>query len=550
MQVTSLASLGIVALLLAEPAAALPKDFKAQADAIVAASASADGPGIQVAVSEHGRVVYTAQRGMADIATGRPITAATEFRIGSITKQFAAAVLLQMVAEGKVSLDDPLAKFLPTYPGGDAIAVRQLLNHTSGIQSYTDIPGWMVEANTARPYSTEQLIAVFRDLPVKTKPGEAWAYNNSGYVLVGAIIEAVAQRPWHVEVARRLTGPNRLDAIRYFSDSGAAAAMATGYAGADAKAPVAQKIDMSVASAAGALVGTATDLTRWDDALHRGKVVSAPLYAQMAAATKMPDGRTEAYGFGLIPGKVRGLPSIGHSGGIFGFLSDTLYLSGPDISVAVLVNSDEPQRGPGAVSRKLAALAAGKPYPVFTPQPLDKAAIEPFLGTYKIRGEDRVLKLVKNELVWQRSDGRTALIPVGDGRYSLGKDGLSWIVLGRDAAGRPQVTMFDDGENVDGALVRVGPVPAETATAAVPATTLARYVGSYTASIGKVTIAQGPGGLTVQLTGQPALALRPISATEFDVDKVMARVRFVEDGGQIVRLEIAQGGQTLPATRD
>jgi len=542
-------SAAVVALLLAGPAAALPKDFKAQADAIVAASAAADGPGIQVAVSEHGRVVYTAERGMADIAAKRPITAATGFRIGSITKQFASAVLLQMVGEGKVALDDPLAKFVPGFPGAQGITVRQLLNHTSGIQSYTDIPGWMVEANTARPYSTEQLIAVFKDLPPVTKPGVAWAYNNSGYVLVGAIIEAVAKRPWHEEVARRLTGPNGLDSIRYSNDP-AVGAMATGYAGADAKAPVATRIDMSVPSAAGALIGTATDLTRWDDALHRGKVLGAPLYAQMAAPTKMPDGRTEAYGFGLIPGKVRGLPSIGHSGGIFGFLSDTLYLSGPDISVAVLVNSDQPQRGPGAVARKLAALAAGRPYPVFTPQPLDKAAVEPFLGTYRIRGEDRVLNVVKDELTWQRSHGATALIPVGDGRYSMGKAGLSWIVLGRDAAGQPQVTMFDDGENVDGALPRTGPVPPETATIAVPAATLARYVGSYTAPIGKVTVARGADGLTVQLTGQPALGLRAVSVTEFEVEKVMARVRFVEEGGRVVRLDIAQGGQTLPATRD
>lgn len=550
MRAMGFVSAGVLALLLTGQAAALPKDFKAQADAIVAASVAADGPGIQVAVSEHGRVVYTAERGMADIAARRPITAATEFRIGSITKQFASAVLLQMVGEGKIALDDPLARFLPTYPGGQGITVGQLLNHTSGIQSYTDIPGWMVEANTAKPYSTEQLIAVFRDLPPVRKPGEAWSYNNSGYVLVGAIIEAVAKRPWHAEVAQRLTGPNRLTSIRYGEDPAVGPAMATGYAGADAKAPVVQRIDMSVPAAAGALVGTATGLTRWDDALHRGKVLSAPLYAQMAAPTKMPDGHIEAYGFGLIPGKVRGLPSIGHSGGIFGFLSDTLYLSGPDISVAVLVNSDEPQSGPGAVSRKLAALAAGKPYPVFRPQPLDKVVVEPFLGTYRIRGEDRVLKLEKDELVWQRKDGRTTLIPVGDGRYSMGKAGLSWIELGRDAAGRPQLTMFDDGENVDGALVRTGPVPAEAATVEVPTATLARYVGSYTAPIGKVTVAQGANGLTVQLTGQPALALRAVSTTEFAVEKVEARVRFVEEGGRIVRLEIVQGGKTVTATRD
>ena len=538
-----------VALLLAGPAAALPKDFKAQADAIVAASAASDGPGIQVAVSEHGRIVYTAERGMAEIGARRPVTGVTTFRIGSITKQFAAAVLLQMVAEGKVALDDPLARFVPTYPWGRAITVRQLLNHTSGIQSYTDIPGWMVEANTAKPYSTEALIALFKDLPPVTQPGAAWSYNNSGYVLIGAIIEAVAMQPWHVEVARRLTGPFRLRSLVEGKDPLVGPSMATGYAGADATAAMAQAIDMSVPAAAGARVGTASDVTRWSDVLHRGKVLTPPLYAQMAAPTPMPDGTSAPYGFGLIPGKVRGMKAIGHSGGIFGFLSDTLYLSDPDISVTVLVNSDAPQSGPGTVSRKLAALAAGKPYPVFMPQPLDKAVVMPFLGTYKIRGEDRVLKLVKDELVWQRSDGATPLIPVGDGRYSLGKTGLSWIVLGKDS-GKPQLTMYDDGENVDGALARAGPVPAEIATVEVPAVTLARYVGSYTGPIGRVVVAKANGGLTVQLAGQPALGLRPVSTTEFEVERVMARVNFVVEGERIVRLDIVQGGQTVAATRD
>ena len=147
-----LASIAVV--ISASPAGALPEGFKARADALLAQSYAADGPGVSVSISEHGRVVYEAQRGMADIATKRPVAAATVFRIGSITKQFASATLLQMIGEGRVALDDPLSKFIPDYPGGQAITIRQILNHTSGIQSYTDIPGWMTEANTARRYST------------------------------------------------------------------------------------------------------------------------------------------------------------------------------------------------------------------------------------------------------------------------------------------------------------------------------------------------------------------------------------------------------------
>ena len=171
----------------ATPAVALPAGFKAKADALLAQSYQADGPGAAVVISEHGKIVYQGTRGMADIAAKRPITPATVFRIGSITKQFSAAVVLQLVDEGKIKLDDPLARYLPDYPNASAITVRQLLNHTSGIQSYTGIPGWMVEGKTNKPYTTAQLIAEFEDQPAPSKPGEKWDYNNSGYVLVGAL---------------------------------------------------------------------------------------------------------------------------------------------------------------------------------------------------------------------------------------------------------------------------------------------------------------------------------------------------------------------------
>jgi CubicO group peptidase (beta-lactamase class C family) len=170
----------LVVLAAATPAMALPADFKAKADALLAQTYAANGPGASVVISEGGRIVYQGNRGVADVATKRPITADTVFRIGSITKQFSAAVVLQLAAEGKLKLSDPLAKYLPAYPNASAITVQQLLNHTSGIQSYTGIPGWMVEAKTNKAYTTEQLIGEFKDRPAPSKPGEKWDYNNSG----------------------------------------------------------------------------------------------------------------------------------------------------------------------------------------------------------------------------------------------------------------------------------------------------------------------------------------------------------------------------------
>jgi CubicO group peptidase (beta-lactamase class C family) len=205
-----------MAIALAGTAQALPADFKAKADQLVKKSFAADQPGAAVIVTEDGRIVYEAGQGLADVASKTPITPATVFRIGSITKQFSAAIMLQLVAEGKVSLDDKLSKYLPDYPQpGAGATIAQLLNHTVGVQSYTSIPGWMAEAKTGRAYTTEQLIAEFKDMPAPSKPGEKWEYNNSGYVLVGAVIERVTGKPWHVNVDERIARPLGLKTIRY-----------------------------------------------------------------------------------------------------------------------------------------------------------------------------------------------------------------------------------------------------------------------------------------------------------------------------------------------
>ncbi len=164
-------------------------EIKAQADAMLKAAYPADGPGAAVVVTRRGRVIYSAGRGFADLAKRRPITPDTMFPLGSITKQFTAATILKLVAEGKMSLDDPVSRCYPDWPQpGAGATVRQLLNHSSGIQDFSKIPGWIVK-NRARAWTTAALLAMFRDLPARAQPGQAWEYNNGGYVMLGAIVE-------------------------------------------------------------------------------------------------------------------------------------------------------------------------------------------------------------------------------------------------------------------------------------------------------------------------------------------------------------------------
>lgn len=540
------------ALTMAAPAGALPADFKAKADALLASAFPVTGPGAAVVVMDDGKIVYEAGQGLADIDSKRPITPATVFRMGSITKQFSAAIMLQLVAEGKLSLNDKLSKFLPDFPkpGADA-TVAQLLNHTVGVQSYTAIPGWMVEANTGKAHTTEQMIAQFKDLPSPSKPGEKFEYNNSGYVLVGAVIEKASGKPWHQNVEERIARPLGLTTIRYGVMESETPNMAVGYTEAEGKIAPAQTIHMSVPHAAGALIGSVEDLAKWNAALHHGKIIPPALCARMIAPTVLPGGKSEQYGYGIAPRELRGHKAIGHGGGIFGFSTDSIYLPKEDVFVAVFANSDSPKTDPGMVMMKLAALATGDPFPTFAKVALDAKAVEPWVGLYTLKNAERRVFLRDGKLYTQRTGGgELEAVSAGNGRYFY-DNSLTWFELKRDASGLPVVALYPEGAAEPQLSSRSGPIPPEPKAAEVPRTTLQTYVGTYTSAIGLFTIAlsrEGP--MTAQLTGQQPIPLQAVSATEFRTLGVDARVIFQAEGGKVNGLVLRQRGREMPAKKD
>ena len=534
-------------------AAAPPADLRAQADAIVQGAYPADGPGASVIVTRGGQTLYTAGRGLADVETRRPISADTVFRLGSITKQFTASVILQLVQEGRISLDDPVSRFFPDYPRPGATAtVRQLLNHTSGIQSYTSIPGFMVEANTNREYSTAQMIALFRDLPSRTPPGAAWAYNNSGYVLLGAIIETVTRRPWHQAVAERITGPLRLRSIGYGVEREGRPDMARGYTMSDGAVRPAMRTHMSVPHGAGALVGTVSDLARWNHALHHGRVVGPALYTAMTTPASLPEGRTHPYGFGLGFDELRGRPTIQHGGGISGFITDSIYVPAEDLFVAVFANSDEPATPPALVARRLAALALGQPYRTFTRAEIDMQALAPLFGVYRVgeAGVSRRFFARDGKLFTMRDEGgEREVIPARNDEFFYA-DGFTWFRMVRRSDGAHVMEMHQNGADEAELATRTGDIPAAPAAAAVPRAVLQSYVGHYETEGPAADVAMGADGvLTVQLSGQPAIPLRPTSETEFTVEGVGARLVFHRENGQVNRFTIHQGGRQLEGRR-
>jgi len=528
---------------------AKPADFKAQADALLQASYPADGPGAAVIVMRGGRVIYAGGRGLADIEGRRPITPETSFRLGSIAKQFTAATILQLAGEGKLSLDDPISRFLPGYPQPGARAtVRQLLNHSSGVQDFTKIPGWMGSEPSLRPHSTADLVALTASRPAVSAPGQRWEYNNGGYVLLGAIIEKVTGKAWYEAVTERIARPLGLSSLAHAGAEDAGSARARGYSKEASAFRPARGVHMSVAHAAGGLVANVTDMAQWAEALHGGRVVSPALYQEMIRPARLGDGSTVPYGFGLRLQKIRGRTAFVHGGAGRGLDTDSVYVPSEKLFVAVFANSDDLEVDPSSLTRRLAALALGEPIPSFKRANVDMGSIEPLFGAYTgDKGPPLRFFARDGKLVVGQGDSEREAIPAGQDRFFFGPNDLTWISFDRRAGGAHAIEVHRPDNAQPQRAVRSGPVPPPFT---VPPALLRSYVGSYKTETVTVTIAEVEDGrLTASAAGQPAMPLRPVSSTEFRIEGTPMRLVFHPEGDKVNRLTLYRGARELHGQR-
>lgn len=541
-------ALGLLLSASAQAKAPTASEMTAFAEPLLAEAYTADGPGAAVLVARGDQLLYRGARGMASLELGVPLSPDHVFRIGSVTKQFGGAAVLRLVEEGKLSLDDPLSKFLPDYPNGAAISVRQLLNHTSGVKSYTDIEGVM-DGPIRRDLDTAALVASFKDLPADFAPGTGWAYNNSGYVLVGAVIEAASGQAWHQYLEQTLLAPLALEHTRYGADNLLIRGMARGYVGADAQAVPAQFLSMTQPHVAGALVSTVDELWRWNQALHSGKVLTPASYQAM---TTPEAAAIEArYGYGLVAGRLRGRPQLSHGGGIFGFSTYLLYVPEQQLSVVVLQNSNG-GADPAQIAKKLAAFAIGDPYPAAKPIALAPGTLESYQGVYRIDpSTTRELRLIDGSLISQRSGGEPfKLMPIAADTL-LFDDGLTYIRIERTEAGAISgMRMFQNGEGEGQFAPRTDEaLSTPRQPVSLSSEQLQRVLGTYVGAPGQLTISLEGEQLKAQLSGQPAFDLFAESAQRFFLTVVAAELEFAPAEGAVTSVTLHQGGAEMPFQR-
>lgn len=508
-------------------------------------------PGVAVLVARGDELLFKKAYGQANIELGVPLSPEHKFRIGSVTKQFAAAALLKLIDEGKASLTDPLNKYLPDYPNAEAITLLQLLNHTSGVISYTGIPGYM-HNKIRRELSTAELIDEFKDLPVDFAPGTDFKYNNSGYVLLGAVIEAISGKSWHQYINDALLQPNKLNTVVYPGEQTIIPGMASGYSlrpGQEIKQSA--LLSMTQPHAAGALVADVDALWQWNRLLHGGKLLKAETYQQMITPTAAAAEADAKYGFGISLGRLRGMQELQHGGGINGFVSLLVYLPQQEVTVAMLRNSDGPGPDLNYLSRKIAAFASGNPYPEFKPVSLTEAQLHTVSGVYSKGADTRKLEVRDGKLVSTRAGSRPfELIAHGNDSFGF-TDSLTRLVIQRAEDGSASaLQMFYDGDGESEVWLRTGDVSLK---ADITLTQQQRQalIGNYASDQLQMKIFQNDAGdsLLVQVAGQPALELKAASERSLYLTVVDASLEFEPATGLATQVTLLQGPGRFVLTR-
>jgi D-alanyl-D-alanine carboxypeptidase len=320
--------------------------------------------------------------GLADIENSVPARAETVFRIGSVTKQFTAASVMQLVEDGKIGLDDPLTKFFPDYPTqGHEVTIRHLLTHTSGIKSYTGLEAWAPKRTL--DLSDQELMDLFKDEPFDFAPGEAYRYNNSGFYLLGMIVGDVSGEGYRDYVKAHLFEPLGLAGSYYCDEQPIIPWRAEGYEAEAGELVNDALLSMNQPGAAGALCSTVPDLLTWTSALRSGQVVLPESYAQMTTKGSLNDGSEIGYGFGLGVDEFEGHPRVSHGGGINGFVTMLAHFPESDLDIVVLSNTEGEH--PGQVTELIARWALGLEVQAVLDESLSAGEMAIYEGVYEIR---------------------------------------------------------------------------------------------------------------------------------------------------------------------
>ncbi|HEV2764060.1 MAG TPA: serine hydrolase [Pyrinomonadaceae bacterium] len=430
----------LCALLLAFNVAARAQDPLSKIDEYMQAAAKADRFSGAILVARDGKVLVSRGYGMADLEHDVPNTPETRFRLASITKQFTAAAVLLLQERGKLSVQDSVCKHVEPCPEAwQPVTIHHLLSHTAGVPDFTGFPEYR---RTMRETATvESLVARFRDRPLDFKPGDDYRYSNSGYVLLGHVIERVSGTTYERFLRENIFAPLGMTNTGYDRADEIVKRRARGYVQRGEGLAHANLLDMSIPFAAGGLYSTVGDLYLWDQALYGEKLLKRASLDAMSTAVR------NNYGYGVYVNKLHNRQVVEHGGGIEGFANRIQRF--PDERATVIVLSNVEGGPSGRITRDLAAIVFGEKYEVpveRTVVKVDPKIYDAYAGEYEL-APGFVLTVTRegDSLMMQPTGQRKAeLFPASETNF-FPKVIRADITFVKDAAGRVTHLVFNQG---------------------------------------------------------------------------------------------------------
>jgi CubicO group peptidase (beta-lactamase class C family) len=337
-------------------------------------------PGLAAAVVDHGTVILAQGYGYANLEHSVPVITDTVFQSGSVGKQFTSAAVMLFVQEGRLSLDDPITRYLPEAPAEWAdIRIHHLLTHTSGIRDY----GYEASYDTRRAMTEADLVRMACAQPLEFRPEERYSYSNTGYLLLGAILDRIAGRHYSEVLRERIFEPLGMKSARLIDEAAIVPHRAAGYRLQDGKVANQQWVAPEQNTTAdGSLYLSLNDMIAWDRGLRAGRILSAASWSKVYTPVTLSSGNTYPYGFAWEVYRSRGQEVHAHSGGVPGFATYIVRYLGDDLSIIVLTNLEDAD--PERIARRVAGvlrddLRTPDPQPIADADPARRTVLEQLL---------------------------------------------------------------------------------------------------------------------------------------------------------------------------
>jgi len=379
-----------------------------------------NAPGTVIYLSRGDKVLYKKAFGKASIELDVDMKVDNVFRLGSVSKQFTACAILKLMEQGKLSLSDDISKYIPDFPQkNETISIEALLTHTSGVINYTGLSRFTEEVKR-KDLSPKQLIDLFKDEQLEFKPGTDYKYSNSGYVLLGYVIEKLTGKTYEEYIDEAIFKPLEMKNSYYDSSSKLIVGRVPGYVQRNGHYRNADFLSMTLPYAAGSLVSNPADIQKWYNTLHNGQFLKPETIKKAFSSFKLSSGKLTGYGYGWETGNVQGSASVKHVGVVNGFITYVAYLPHENLSISILRNCDSPA-DLDIIASKMLAVALGKPYN-FNKITLTESEMEDYQGVYELEnGGEYTIRLQDGNLMYYYQGGlKTSLNPYQKGHFILG----------------------------------------------------------------------------------------------------------------------------------